>query len=136
MTETTPLAPRVLMKAQAAAYCSLTESGFEHWVRTRKLPGPLKGTRRWDKVAIDLALDRLSGIDRSKPNVETPEGALARFRVEQAARDAARAAHQAETRPSRSGAGQIESTTNLKCRAHAVRTGTAWPRVTHMPLRA
>ena len=93
MTEAPPpLAPRVLAKPAAAAYCGLTESGFDHWVTTRKLPGPMKGTRRWDKVALDLALDRLSGINRSKPEVETPESLLAKFHADQAAREAAKAA--------------------------------------------
>lgn len=64
------LAPRILAKPTAAAYCGLTEAGFDDWVKRGLLPKVLKGTRRWDKVAIDLALDRPSGIDRSvaEPN--------------------------------------------------------------------
>lgn len=90
--EVAPLVPRVLTKRGAAAYCSLTDSGFDHWVTTGKLPGPMKGTRRWDKVAIDLALDRLSGIDRSKSLAVTPESTLADWKAKRAAQKAAEAA--------------------------------------------
>ncbi|EIZ85459.1 hypothetical protein WYO_1825 [Methylobacterium sp. GXF4] len=59
--------PRVLSKADAAAYCALTEKGFDQWVKTGKLPRAMKGTRRWDKVAIDYAIDRMSGVSRDAP---------------------------------------------------------------------
>lgn len=88
--EAAPLAPRVLTKAQAAAYCSLTESGFEHWVATGKLPGAMKGTRRWDRTAIDLALDRLSGFGGINSALSGPEAALAKFREKANARKAQR----------------------------------------------
>lgn len=54
--------PRLLKRPEAAAYCSLCESTFDDWVRRGLLPGPIPGTHRWDKKAIDLALDKLSGI--------------------------------------------------------------------------
>jgi hypothetical protein len=48
--------------AQAAEYCELAPATFSKWVAEGKLPPPLPGTRRWDRRAIDAALDKLSGI--------------------------------------------------------------------------
>lgn len=64
-----PLEPRCIPITEAAAYCGLTPSGFRHWVAIGRLPGALPGTRRWDRRAIDVALDRLSGL----PVSGTPE---------------------------------------------------------------
>lgn len=94
MADLVPLTPRILTKGQAAAYCGLTESGFEAWVRAGKLPGRLKGTRRWDKTAIDIALDLLSGIDRTAPPPK-PSG-LAAYMEKRNARKAAEASACAE----------------------------------------
>ncbi len=55
---------RIITRATAARYCSLTLSGFDDWVSRGLLPGPMPGTKRWDRKAIDLALDRLSGIQQ------------------------------------------------------------------------
>jgi len=54
--------PRLLERPDAAAYCSLTVDGFSAWVRSGRLPAALPGTKRWDRKAIDEALDRLSGL--------------------------------------------------------------------------
>jgi hypothetical protein len=56
------LLPRLLSRAQAAAYCNLSMSTFSNWVRLGKLPPPLPGTTRWDLRAIDVALDVMSGL--------------------------------------------------------------------------
>lgn len=48
--------------ADAAAYCGVTAATFARWISDGRVPKPLPGTRRWDRKAIDLALDRLSGI--------------------------------------------------------------------------
>lgn len=53
---------RGLTKDSAAAYLELEPSGFDKWVRDGILPGPIPGTRRWDKKAIDAALDKLSSL--------------------------------------------------------------------------
>jgi len=53
---------RGLTKDSAAAYLELEPSGFDKWVRDGLLPGPIPGTRRWDKKAIDAALDKLSSL--------------------------------------------------------------------------
>ena len=62
MGQAATLAPRLLTRHQAAERCGLTESGFSTWVVRKLVPGPLPGTKRWDIKALDLALDRLSGI--------------------------------------------------------------------------
>jgi len=57
-----------MTRAQAAAYCQLTPQGFDRWVRQSLLPGPIPGTRRWDRRAIDRALDRLNGSTAAENN--------------------------------------------------------------------
>lgn len=69
--------PRLLTKDQAAQYCSLSKGGFDHWVSTGKVPGPIPQSHRWDRKALDLALDRLSKIEK-----ESPQSALDRWREE------------------------------------------------------
>jgi hypothetical protein len=54
---------RCLNRHQAAAYCGCDSlSTFADWVRRGIVPGPIPGTHRWDRRAIDAALDRASGI--------------------------------------------------------------------------
>lgn len=56
------LPPRGLAREQAAAYVGCESlSAFDDWVRRKLIPGPMKGTHRWDRKALDRALDRLSG---------------------------------------------------------------------------
>ncbi len=67
MTRRSPLSdhyilPRLLSRAEAAAYCGLSCQGFSAWVKNGRLPGPIVGTARWDLRAIDASLDSLSGI--------------------------------------------------------------------------
>jgi hypothetical protein len=45
-----------LTRDQAAELCGLTPSGFDVWVRKGIVPGPVKGTRRWSRVALERAL--------------------------------------------------------------------------------
>jgi len=56
------LAPRGLTRAEAAAYLRLSPTTFDDWQRRGIVPGPIAGTKRWDKWAIDAALDRASGL--------------------------------------------------------------------------
>jgi hypothetical protein len=58
------LAPRLLPKTKAAAYCSLSPSGFDDWRRKGLLPDPIPGTSRWDIKLLDQALDKLSGLSQ------------------------------------------------------------------------
>jgi hypothetical protein len=55
------LQPRLLSGKDAAAYCSVTPETFSRWVASGAMPKAVIG-RRWDRKAIDLALDKLSGI--------------------------------------------------------------------------
>ena len=41
---------------------ALSPDGLDEWVKRGVVPGPIPGTQRWDRKAIDLALDRASGI--------------------------------------------------------------------------
>lgn len=60
--ETNSNAPRLMTRAQAAAYCGIALSTFSMWVANYKMPPPIPGTRRWDRVAIDARLSELGGI--------------------------------------------------------------------------
>jgi hypothetical protein len=55
--------PRGLSKEDAAAYAGCDSlSTFNNWIRRGIMPGPIPGTHKWDKKAIDAALDALSGL--------------------------------------------------------------------------
>lgn len=57
------LPPRGLTREQAAEYVGCeTVVAFSDWVRRGLVPGPMKGTHRWDRKALDAALDHLSGL--------------------------------------------------------------------------
>ncbi|KZL23993.1 hypothetical protein PsWM33_02797 [Pseudovibrio sp. WM33] len=70
-------APRLMTKAQAADYCGLKPSTFSKWVKSGRLLEALLQSHRWDKLAIDKALDMLSGIVSQEP--EAPETAFDRW---------------------------------------------------------
>lgn len=53
---------RMLSLREASEYCGLSKSGLGDWVRRGIVPGPMRGTRKWDAKALDLALDRQSGL--------------------------------------------------------------------------
>jgi predicted DNA-binding transcriptional regulator AlpA len=57
------IAPRLLTREQAAAYCGVGTATFTAWVRRGIIPSPVSATHRWDRKAIDAALDVLSRID-------------------------------------------------------------------------
>ncbi len=57
------LHPRVLNREQAAEYCGCDSlSSFDDWQRRGIVPRPIPGTTKWDRKAIDRALDRRSGL--------------------------------------------------------------------------
>jgi hypothetical protein len=54
---------RCLTKQEAADYCGCrTLAAFDDWRAKGIVPPPIPGTARWDKKALDAALDRASGI--------------------------------------------------------------------------
>lgn len=57
-----------MTRAEAAAYCHLTPSAFDSWIAAARLPPAIHGTHRWDRKAIDLALDKASGIATTTPS--------------------------------------------------------------------
>ena len=56
------MTPRLMTKAQAAAYCAVTPSRFYQLVKAGTLPTAVPGTTRYDRVAIDRALDKHAGL--------------------------------------------------------------------------
>lgn len=59
---------RGITRECAAEYLSLSTAAFADWVRRGLIPGPIPGTHRWDRKAIDRALDNLSGIATTEPS--------------------------------------------------------------------
>jgi hypothetical protein len=75
--------PRGMTKKEAAAYCGCDSlAAFDHWVRRGILPGPIPGTHRWDRRAIDMRLDLASGLQTTN----TPTTALEEWRAKKNAR--------------------------------------------------
>jgi hypothetical protein len=57
---------RGLSRKDAAAYAGCDSiSAFKNWIRRGILPGPIPGTHRWDRKAIDRALDKASGLEQT-----------------------------------------------------------------------
>ena len=55
--------PRLLTRGEAAAYCGVGATTLTNWIERGIIPGPVPGTHRWDRRAIDLVLDILSRLD-------------------------------------------------------------------------
>jgi|GEM_PF-2864631 len=57
---------RGLTRAEAAAYLGLGTTEFNRWVTQGLVPPPLRradrAPPRWDRLALDAYLDRLSGL--------------------------------------------------------------------------
>ncbi len=54
--------PRLMTRDEAAAYLNVSLSTFSNWQTMGRIPGPVEGTARWDRKAIDYILDNLSGL--------------------------------------------------------------------------
>jgi hypothetical protein len=78
---------RLLSRLRAAAYCDLSPGTFSNWVAAGRLPPPLPGTRRWDRHAIDVALDKLSGT--KAPSIAPSDDPFAEWELAYDARKAA-----------------------------------------------
>lgn len=80
---TSDIQPRGMTKKTAAAYCGCGSlAAFDNWVRRGILPGPIPGTHRWDRKAIDTKLDLASGLQPRK----APATALEEWRAKKNAR--------------------------------------------------
>ncbi len=53
---------RLLTRREAAAYCSVSPTTFDRYVRQGKLPAKVTGMEVWDRKAIDQMLDLASGL--------------------------------------------------------------------------
>jgi hypothetical protein len=82
--------PRLMTGSEAAAYLGLTSATFSKWVSSGKAPPPLRGTCRWDRKAIDLVLDKISGIPPAPVPKEDQEDEGEKWLREYRARNAAR----------------------------------------------
>jgi hypothetical protein len=74
---------RGMSKQEAAEYCGCeTLAAFDQWRSKGIVPGPIPGTTRWDRKALDAALDRASGlVSESAPEMSPYQ----RWRAENAA---------------------------------------------------
>ncbi len=62
----TEITPRLLSSKDAAAYCGMSVNAFMAASKKGILPGRIKGTYRYDKQALDRAIDRFSCISAEK----------------------------------------------------------------------
>jgi len=54
---------RGMTKQEAADYCGCeTFAAFDRWRQKGIVPPAIPGTNRWDRKALDAALDRASGL--------------------------------------------------------------------------
>lgn len=60
---------RLLTKSEAAAYLKLKPSQFNNWIKQGRISPAIPGTHRWDRIALDRDIDRLSGIKSESPAV-------------------------------------------------------------------
>ena len=57
--------PRLMPRAQVCEYLGgVSVATLNRWVSAGRIPGPIDGTTRWDRLAIDRALDRVSGLEQ------------------------------------------------------------------------
>lgn len=68
-----------LSREEAAQLCGLSASGFDVWVRKGIVPGPIKGTRRWSREALEAAFG-LQGV----PANDDAEAAYRRWKESRA----------------------------------------------------
>jgi hypothetical protein len=54
---------RLVKEQEAADYIGLELATFRSWVETGRLPKPISDCGKYDTRALDLALDRISGIN-------------------------------------------------------------------------
>lgn len=63
----------------ARDYCGGSVSTFETWRKKGILPGPIPGTRRWYRPAIEQALNKACGLDEDRS--QRPSSPLEEWRA-------------------------------------------------------
>lgn len=57
---------RLMSKMEIAQYCGCKSfSTLNNWIRRGIIPRPIPGTQRFDRKALDLSLDKASGLQTS-----------------------------------------------------------------------
>lgn len=77
-----PSERRCFNRREAASYVGVSVGTFDKLMRQAVLPAPVEllGRKVWDRHALDIALDRISGVSRRHIDQTpplTPEGRLA-----------------------------------------------------------
>jgi len=79
------LPKRCLTKQEAAEYCGCnTLAAFDQWRAKGIVPPPIPGTTRWDRKALDAALDRASGLVTSSKGQDREISPFERWKAEHA----------------------------------------------------
>lgn len=58
---------RLMTKKAAAAYLGVSTPTFAKWVMSGVLPPAVGSTKMWDRKALDLHIDKLSGLTPLEP---------------------------------------------------------------------
>lgn len=69
-----PFPPRMMRRPQAAAYVGVGATKFDAWVAQGLMPRPVRRDAcvLWDRLALDLACDRMSDAARAAPDTPDP----------------------------------------------------------------
>lgn len=63
MKRETTIVPRLISKGELAQYLGYANSkSLTDLISRGVIPGPIEGTSRFDRLAVDAALDRASGL--------------------------------------------------------------------------
>ena len=84
--------PRLLTMKAAAAYVGVSAPTFAKWVAAGLFPPSVSITKMWDRKAIDVYIDKLSGLESGEPKKEDS------FAIWKRNRDAKKAASEAAQR--------------------------------------
>jgi len=60
--------PRLMRRLEVMAYLGIGSSTLYRWIDEGRIPKPLPGTERWDRIALDAALDKVAGIKNGVTN--------------------------------------------------------------------
>ncbi|WP_157747801.1 hypothetical protein [Cohaesibacter sp. ES.047] len=69
---------RLLKRKEAAAYCNMCATTFSHYVTIGMLPKSIPVIGLYDRKAIDLCLDAISGLSSNDPDDDPSNAAYKR----------------------------------------------------------